>query len=141
MLRLLSEFLYKLWLLRRYLIEHDRWPEGEVEDFEECLGLLSDGRIGVLKAPVDAFDILGEEFAIGRLYQLSLLLELAHESQTRSDQMAAPEVCRARARLPLRQERLLDLVDDLVENELRSYLTLMGQIQAEVDRGLTHFDF
>ena len=95
----------------------------------------------MLKAPIDAFDILSEEFSIGCLYQLSLLLELTHESQTRSDQMAAPEVGRARARLPLRQERLFDLVDDLVENELRSNLTLMGEIQAEVDRCLTHFDF
>ena len=94
----------------------------------------------MLEAPIDAFDILGEKFAIGRLDQLSLLLELAHESQTRSDQVAATEVCRAGARLFLRQERQVDLVDDLVENELRSYLTLMGEIEAEVDRGLTHFD-
>ena len=95
----------------------------------------------MLKASIDAFDILSEKFTFGRLYQLSLLLELAHEGQTRSDQMAASEVCRARARLPLRQERLFDLVDDLVENELRSDLTLMGQVQAEVDRGLAYFDF
>ena len=95
----------------------------------------------MLEASIDAFDVLSEEFTIGRLYQLSLLLELAHESQARSDQMAAPEVCRARARLFLRQERLFNLVYDLVENETRAYLTLVGEVQAKVDGGLAHFDF
>ena len=113
----------------------------EEEYLEESFALLAYGRIRVPERLVDALYILVIEMAAHLFDHSSLLLELAHQVEAGRNHVAAAEarVLTRTFGLALggaRLEGLVQLLDHLVDHDLGADGALVGEIEAEVDRGL-----